>query len=218
MRIGIIAILSVILANCGGKSTETVSVSKTDTQQTYNWKLVTTWPKNYPGLGTAPENFAKKVEAMSGGRLTIKVFGAGQLVPAFEVFDAVNTSVISGPTNPTQFQTVTYSVLSSSGSTYDWTVIGGVIQSGVGTNSIGIMWDNYGTFSLTVIETDINGCLGEEITIIVSIIISSIEEVNNTKILKKITDVLGRETNKKHNTTLFYIYDDGTLEKKITIE
>ncbi len=27
---------------------------------------------------------------MSGGRLTIKVFGAGQLVPAFEVFDAVS--------------------------------------------------------------------------------------------------------------------------------
>ncbi|MEJ6773496.1 MAG: TRAP transporter substrate-binding protein, partial [Porticoccaceae bacterium] len=89
MRIGIIAILSMLLVSCGGKSTETESVSKADTQQTYNWKLVTTWPKNYPGLGTAPENFAKKVEAMSGGRLTIKVFGAGQLVPAFEVFDAV---------------------------------------------------------------------------------------------------------------------------------
>jgi TRAP-type mannitol/chloroaromatic compound transport system substrate-binding protein len=51
---------------------------------------VTTWPKNYPGLGSAPENFANRVAAMSGGRLTIKVFGAGQLVPAFEVFDAVS--------------------------------------------------------------------------------------------------------------------------------
>jgi len=137
---------------------------------------------------------------------------------SFEVFDAVNTSVISGPTNPTQFQTVTYSVLSSSGSTYDWTVIGGTIQSGLGTNSIDRMWNNSGTFSLTVIETDINGCRGEELTIIVSIIISSIEEINNTKILKKITDVLGKETKKEHNTPLFYIYDDGTVEKKILIE
>ena len=51
---------------------------------------MTTWPKNYPGLGSAPENFANRVAAMSGGRLTIKVFGAGQLVPAFEVFDAVS--------------------------------------------------------------------------------------------------------------------------------
>ena len=105
---------------------------------------------------------------------------------SFEVFDAVNTSVISGPTNPTQFQTVTYSVLSSLGSTYDWTVIGGTIQSGLGTNSIDIMWNNSGTFSLTVTETDINGCVGEKMIIIVSIIISSIEEINNTKILKKI--------------------------------
>jgi len=137
---------------------------------------------------------------------------------SFEVFDAVNTSVISGPTNPTQFQTVTYSVLSSSGSTYDWTVIGGTIQSGVSTNSIDIMWDNSGTFSLKVIETDINGCLGEEIIIIVSIIFSSIEEINNNKVLKRITDVLGRETNKEHNIPLFYIYDDGTVEKKISID
>jgi len=137
---------------------------------------------------------------------------------SFEVFDAVNTSVITGPTNPTQFQTVTYSVLSSSGSTYDWTVIGGIIQSGASTNSIDIMWDNSGTFSLTVIETDINGCVGEKIIIIVSVIISSIEDINNTKILKRITDVLGRETNEEHNIPLFYIYDDGTVEKKIIIE
>jgi len=177
---------------------------------------------NYASFIWSTAETTQQISVNTLGSYSVDVVDAGGCQGSsnisFEVFDAVNTSVISGPTNPTQFQTVTYSVLSSSGSTYDWTVIGGVIQSGVGTNSIGIMWDNYGTFSLTVIETDINGCLGEEITIIVSIIISSIEEVNNTKILKKITDVLGRETNKKHNTTLFYIYDDGTLEKKITIE
>lgn len=58
--------------------------------QTFNWKLVTTWPKNYPGLGMAPENLARRVEAMSGGRLKIKVYGAGELVPAMEIFDAVS--------------------------------------------------------------------------------------------------------------------------------
>ncbi len=51
--------------------------------------MVTSWPKNFPGLGIAPENFAKNVEAMSAGRLKIKVYGAGELVPAFEVFDSV---------------------------------------------------------------------------------------------------------------------------------
>ena len=90
MRVVIMVLLSLILASCGGKDADPATAGTVDIQKTYKWKLVTTWPKNYPGLGTAPENFAKKVEAMSGGRIQIKVFGAGQLVPAFEVFDAVS--------------------------------------------------------------------------------------------------------------------------------
>ena len=54
------------------------------------WKMVTTWPKNFPGLGTGANKLAKLITEMSGGRLQIKVFGAKELVPAFEVFDAVS--------------------------------------------------------------------------------------------------------------------------------
>jgi TRAP-type mannitol/chloroaromatic compound transport system substrate-binding protein len=59
----------------------------------FEWKLVTTWPKNLPGLGSAPEDFARSVNEMSGGRLKISVYGAGEIVPAFEVFDAVSQGV-----------------------------------------------------------------------------------------------------------------------------
>ena len=62
-------------------------------KEKYQWKLVTTWPKNLPGLGAAPENFARYVEEMSNGRLSIRVYGAGEIVPAFEVFDAVSQGV-----------------------------------------------------------------------------------------------------------------------------
>jgi len=55
-----------------------------------NWKMVTTWPKNFPGLGTGANNLAKLITEMSDGRLTVKVYGAKELVPAFEVFDAVS--------------------------------------------------------------------------------------------------------------------------------
>jgi len=54
-------------------------------------KMVTTWPKNFPGLGTAPENIAKRVSAMTDGQLEIKIYAAGELVGAFESFDAVST-------------------------------------------------------------------------------------------------------------------------------
>src|SRR5690606_35287318 len=59
-------------------------------QQTFRWKMVTSWPKNFPGLGTSAEHFAQVVNGMSAGRLQIKVYGAGELVPALEVFDAVS--------------------------------------------------------------------------------------------------------------------------------
>ncbi|MGP0170468.1 TRAP transporter substrate-binding protein [Pseudomonas sp. NCHU5208] len=58
--------------------------------QTFHWKMVTTWPKNAPGTGTAAERLAERINAMSAGRLTIKVYAAGELVPALEVFDAVS--------------------------------------------------------------------------------------------------------------------------------
>ena len=90
MRIIVTVLLALFLVSCSGGDDKTAPSGVVEKQQYFKWKLVTTWPKNYPGLGTAPENFAKKVDAMSNGRLQIKVFGAGQLVPAFEVFDAVS--------------------------------------------------------------------------------------------------------------------------------
>ncbi len=58
--------------------------------ETFRWKLITTWPKNLPALGTVPERMVERIRLMSGGRLDIKVYGAGELVGAFEVFDAVS--------------------------------------------------------------------------------------------------------------------------------
>ncbi len=56
----------------------------------HKWKMVTTWPKNFPGLGTGANKLAELIGEMSGGRIEVKVYGAGELVPAFEVFDAVS--------------------------------------------------------------------------------------------------------------------------------
>lgn len=59
--------------------------------QRHNWKMVTTWPPNFPIIGEACQLFADAVEAMSGGRLHIQVYGGGELVPPLETFDAVRT-------------------------------------------------------------------------------------------------------------------------------
>ncbi|MSP42679.1 MAG: TRAP transporter substrate-binding protein [Alphaproteobacteria bacterium] len=54
-------------------------------------KMVTTWPKNLPGLGMAAENVAKRINEATDGQITIRVYAAGELVGAFDVFDAVSS-------------------------------------------------------------------------------------------------------------------------------
>ncbi len=84
-------IFSVIfLVGCSGDSENIVSQS-IDKNESFNWRLVTSWPKNYPGLGMAPERIADLVEEMSDGQMKITVYGAEEQVPAFGVFDAVSS-------------------------------------------------------------------------------------------------------------------------------
>ena len=80
----------VLLVGCGESSNEGNSNDSLEQKQ-YNWRLVTAWPKNYPGLGMAPERIANLVEEMSNGQMKITVYGAGEQVPAFGVFDAVSS-------------------------------------------------------------------------------------------------------------------------------
>ena len=62
--------------------------------ETFKWSCVTSWPPRFPGLGIAVNNLADRIAAASAGRLKIKVYGGGELVPAFEVFDAVSRGVV----------------------------------------------------------------------------------------------------------------------------
>ena len=76
---------------------------------------------------------------------------------------------------------------------------------------------------LSNIYYDYNSNMSDSTIFFYSYIASSIDDINtenqtNKRNLISITDVLGRETKDKKNTPLFYIYDDGTVEKKIIIE
>ena len=66
-------------------------------QQTFNWKMTSAYPKGAPfyvdGPGSATD-LARRIDAMSGGRLKIQVYGAGELIPALEGFDAVRAGTV----------------------------------------------------------------------------------------------------------------------------
>ena len=52
----------------------------------------------------------------------------------------------------------------------------------------------------------------------ITLITTGIEEITSERELVKITDILGRTTIPTKHTTLFYIYNDGSVEKKIIVE
>ena len=89
---GLFLAFLVLLTACGDGQVKSKSDGDVvaQEQQTFRWRMVTTWPKNLPGLGIAPELIAERVEKMSAGRLKITVFGANEIVPALGVFDAVS--------------------------------------------------------------------------------------------------------------------------------
>lgn len=62
--------------------------------QNYQWKMVTTWPPNFPIFQEGVERFAKDVELMTTGRLMIKVYAGNELVPPLGVFDAVSQGTV----------------------------------------------------------------------------------------------------------------------------
>ena len=88
-KLALVSLTAASLVACGG-SEEKATAKVEKAADVIHWKMVTTWPKNFPGLGTAAEHLAENITAMSNGRLVVKVYAAGELVPALEVFDAVS--------------------------------------------------------------------------------------------------------------------------------
>ena len=70
-------------------ATSSVMAAPAIAQKRRQWRMVTTWPAHFPGPGTGAQWLADHVNRLSDGRLTIKLYAAGELVPAFEALDAV---------------------------------------------------------------------------------------------------------------------------------
>jgi TRAP-type mannitol/chloroaromatic compound transport system substrate-binding protein len=61
---------------------------------TLRWRLATSFPKNLDTLYGACEMFSKTVAELSDQKFLIQVFGPGEIVPAFQVFDAVSNNTV----------------------------------------------------------------------------------------------------------------------------
>ena len=82
-------VLTACKDNVNGGTPDNPEQSTAISKNIIQWKMITCWPRDFPGGGTHSQKLAKRITEASDGRLEIKNFAAGELVPAFEVFDAV---------------------------------------------------------------------------------------------------------------------------------
>jgi len=75
------------------------------TSETHRWRMVTSWPPNFPGFGDSANRLAGRIGELSDGRVEIEVFAADELLPAFQVFDAVARGTMQmGHSSPTYWR------------------------------------------------------------------------------------------------------------------
>ena len=82
-----------IAASSCGTADDKPAVPNIITNKKYRWKIATTWSPNFPVVGEGCNRLAEWIKTMSNGRLEIKVYGGGELIPPLEVFEAVNAGM-----------------------------------------------------------------------------------------------------------------------------
>jgi len=104
----------------------------------------------------------------------------------------------------------TYLMIDENTSLYDTLSVGAsIVWNGISLNASG-------DYSVTLINSV--GC-DSIVNLNLTVTTTGILDIaNNKNNLVKITDMLGQETPYRKNTPLFYIFDDGTVEKRIVIE
>jgi TRAP-type mannitol/chloroaromatic compound transport system substrate-binding protein len=76
-------------AGAGAVAASTTLAAPAIAQGNQTWRMVTTWPRNFPGMGVGAQRLGDRITAASGGRLTVQVYSAGELVPPLQSLDAV---------------------------------------------------------------------------------------------------------------------------------
>ena len=81
-------------ATVGLGATALISPALAQSLPTLNWRLVSSFPKSLDTLYGTPEVFANALRKATDGKFNVKVFAAGEVVPALQVLDAVQNGTV----------------------------------------------------------------------------------------------------------------------------
>ncbi len=90
MKISLLLSAFLILVACDSGNNTTGGAASSTSNESFRWKMVTTWPANFPIFQEGAQKFADDIKTMSNGRMQVQVFAGGELVPPLQVFDAVS--------------------------------------------------------------------------------------------------------------------------------
>jgi TRAP-type mannitol/chloroaromatic compound transport system substrate-binding protein len=76
-------------AVAGGAAAASTIAAPAIAQKRIEVAMVTTWPRDFPGLGTGAQRFAKRLSDMTDGRIQVEYFAGGERVKPFDSFDEV---------------------------------------------------------------------------------------------------------------------------------
>ncbi len=83
-----------VLASCGGSEPQSGDGTNPVTGPRVSWRLASSYPPSLDILHGTVLRIADRVEALTGGQFTIRVFAAGELVPALQVMDGVQSGTV----------------------------------------------------------------------------------------------------------------------------
>jgi len=81
-------------ASAGAASGTLAAPAIAQSQPAVSWRIASSFPKSLDTIYGGAEVLAKRVEQITGGKFQIRVFGAGEIVPAFGVVDAIQQGTI----------------------------------------------------------------------------------------------------------------------------
>jgi hypothetical protein len=150
---------------CKGSSTQLSSAATGNSTITY------AWTSNVGGFTSSLQN---PVVSPTANTIYTVVATSNGCTTTNTVTVAVNpkpiTSAITGDTIVVPSAAKPYSVTSTSGSSYNWIVQGGTIQSGANTNNVTIKWGTINANNtLKLVEINASGCVGDTVTLAVTI-------------------------------------------------
>lgn len=89
-----VMIVALGLSACGNDESTDGAIASEAKVEKFRFRMVSSWPPNFPVFQDGVNRFAEHVKVMSNGRLTIQTYAGGELIPPLQVFDAVSQGTV----------------------------------------------------------------------------------------------------------------------------